>query len=92
MTPEVFAQQLVDDFGVMQASLFKGEIAEQIRKQVAEYAMAVEDDPTGTGETRVVDEEGIEHEDIRIVIKVFFLACLLIIVAILMQTRPKSSI
>jgi hypothetical protein len=32
--------------------------------------MAIEDDPTGEGVSRVVDDEEIEHEDIRIVIKV----------------------
>ncbi len=70
LTPEVFAQQLVDDFEAAQAPLFTAEIADQIRKQVSEYAMAVEDDPTGLGESRVVDDEEIEHQDIRIVIKV----------------------
>ena len=66
----MFAQILADDFDSPMAPHFIPEIADQIRKQVAEYSAAVEEDPTGDGASRVEDDEGIEHQDLRIVVKV----------------------
>ena len=70
VTPEMFAQMLVDDYESPQANNYVAEIADQIRKQVEEYAVAMEEDPMGDGTSRVVDDEGLENQDVRIIIKV----------------------
>ena len=70
LTPEMFAQVLLEDFDTNLSQSLIPEIADQIRKQAMEYVEAVEDDANGDGVPRIVDEEGIEHQDFRVVIKV----------------------
>jgi hypothetical protein len=69
----MFAQLLADDYDSPIVQQLIPDVIDQIRKQVLEYGIAVEDDPEGDGTTRVLDEEGIESQDFRIVIKVILL-------------------
>jgi hypothetical protein len=66
----MFAQLLADDYDSPIVHQLIPDVIDQIRKQVLEYGIAMEDDPEGNGTSRVLDEEGIENQDFRIVIKV----------------------
>ena len=72
VTPEYFAHQIAYDIDVPIAAQFIPLIADAIRKQVEEYAYAVENDPITNEPIEDPDEEP-GYGDVRIVIKVVFL-------------------
>ena len=76
LTPEYFAHQIASDFDSPISAQFIPFIADAIRKQVEEYGMAIENDPTPqenwTDHEKVVepvDEEEAGFGDLRIVVK-----------------------
>ncbi|KAK5673320.1 hypothetical protein BDV3_005523 [Batrachochytrium dendrobatidis] len=62
MTPEYFAQLLADDLEFPYASYFVPQIADAIRKQVSEYAAAVEEDLIPVEKLKTIPQKTVALE------------------------------